>query len=868
MQVWIIVLCLFGHVTSDDFPSLITANASIAVVLDHQFLQDKYQPILDELKDYIKELARVELKHGGVLVHYYSWTAINLKKGFLAVFSVASCEDTWSLFKRTKAEQLLLFALTEVDCPRLPSDMAITVTYTEPGEEVPQMILDLRTERAFNWKSVIMLHDNTLNRDMVSRVVQSLTSHIDDEDVPSVSVTVFKMKHEVNEYLRRKEMYRIISKLPVKYIGENFIAIVTSDVMTTMAETARDLGMSHTLAQWLYIVSDTSTRRGNLSNLINDLYEGENIAYIYNRTDVSSECQNGILCYCKELMNAFISALDEAVQEEFDVAAQVSDEEWEAIRPTKRQRRDMLLRHMQQHISTFSKCGNCSTWHALAADTWGATYRRQTDNIISNKEDNYTNILIEHVNLLQVGFWRPIDGIKFEDVLFPHIQHGFRGKELPILTYHNPPWTILQANASGAIISYGGLLFDIVGQLAKSKNFTIRIVLPGHIKEDSSNDTSTDMMHSTSAKLTLSAVARGKVAIAAAAITILSDPPRGINYTIPVSIQPYAFIIARPRELSRALLFLLPFTTDTWLCLGFAVILMGPTLFIIHRLSPYYDAMEITREGGLATIHNCLWYVYGALLQQGGMYLPRADSGRLVVGTWWIVVLVVVTTYSGNLVAFLTFPKLEIPITTISELTQSNLYTWSINKGSYLEMQLKNSDEPKYVSLLKGAEMTTPSGTDANFMTGSSLNRVRKERHVMIDWRLRLNYLMRADTLATDSCDFVLSSEEFMEERVAMIVPADSPYLPVINKEINRMQKAGLINKWLSAYLPKRDRCWQTSGATREVNNHTVNLSDMQGSFFVLFLGVFSATTVLLSEWFYNRRKKKNERVVIKPYVE
>ncbi|XP_045499177.1 ionotropic receptor 93a [Colias croceus] len=868
MQVWIIVLCLFGHVTSDDFPSLITANASIAVVLDHQFLQDKYQPILDELKDYIKELARVELKHGGVLVHYYSWTAINLKKGFLAVFSVASCEDTWSLFKRTKAEQLLLFALTEVDCPRLPSDLAITVTYTEPGEEVPQMILDLRTERAFNWKSVIMLHDNTLNRDMVSRVVQSLTSHIDDEDVPSVSVTVFKMKHEVNEYLRRKEMYRIISKLPVKYIGENFIAIVTSDVVTTMAETARDLGMSHTLAQWLYIVSDTSTRRGNLSNLINDLYEGENIAYIYNRTDVSSECQNGILCYCKELMNAFISALDEAVQEEFDVAAQVSDEEWEAIRPTKRQRRDMLLRHMQQHISTFSKCGNCSTWHALAADTWGATYRRQTDNIISNKEDNYTNILIEHVNLLQVGFWRPIDGIKFEDVLFPHIQHGFRGKELPILTYHNPPWTILQANASGAIISYGGLLFDIVGQLAKSKNFTIRIVLPGHIKEDSSNDTSTDMMHSTSAKLTLSAVARGKVAIAAAAITILSDPPRGINYTIPVSIQPYAFIIARPRELSRALLFLLPFTTDTWLCLGFAVILMGPTLFIIHRLSPYYDAMEITREGGLATIHNCLWYVYGALLQQGGMYLPRADSGRLVVGTWWIVVLVVVTTYSGNLVAFLTFPKLEIPITTISELTQSNLYTWSINKGSYLEMQLKNSDEPKYVSLLKGAEMTTPSGTDANLMTGSSLNRVRKERHVMIDWRLRLKYLMRADTLATDSCDFVLSSEEFMEERVAMIVPADSPYLPVINKEINRMQKAGLINKWLSAYLPKRDRCWQTSSSTREVNNHTVNLSDMQGSFFVLFLGVFSATTVLLSEWFYNRRKKKNERVVIKPYVE
>ncbi|XP_022115142.2 ionotropic receptor 93a [Pieris rapae] len=866
MQLWIVILCLLGRVASEDFPSLITSNASIAVVLDQQFLKDQYQGITDELKDYIKELARVKLKHGGVIVHYYSWTAINLKKGFLAVFSVTSCEDTWSLFKRVQDEQMLLFALTEVDCPRLPSNAAITVTSSDPGEELPQIVLDLRTEKAFNWKSAILLHDNTLSRDMISRVVQSMTSQIDGK--PSISVTLLKMRHETNEYLRRKEVYRVLSKLPVKYIGENFIVIVTTDTMTTMAEAARDLHMSHTLAQWLYIVSDTNRRNGNLSTLINELFEGENIAYIYNRTDDGAHCQNGILCYCKELMDAFILALDAAVQEEFDVAAQVSDEEWEAIRPDRLQRRDMLLRHMQQHLTAHSKCGNCTTWQALAADTWGATYRN-TD-MVSNKDVDNVTTVIDNFDLLQVAFWRPIDGFMFEDALFPHIQHGFRGKELSILTYHNPPWTILVTNASGAVVNYGGLLFDIVGQFAKSKNFTIRIVLPGHVKEESSNETSTDMMHSTSAKLTLSAVAKGKVAFAAAAFTILSDPPPGINYTIPVSIQPYAFMVARPRELSRALLFLLPFTTDTWLCLGFAVIFMGPTLFIIHRISPFYDAEDITREGGLSTIHNCLWYVYGALLQQGGMYLPRADSGRLVVGTWWIVVLVVVTTYSGNLVAFLTFPKLEIPVTTINELLLNRAsYTWSINKGSYLEHELKNSDDPKYVSLLKGAELTSSlTAMEANNMAGANLlNRVRKERHVMVDWKLRLNYIMRADTVATDSCDFVLGFEEFMEERIALIVPSASPYLPVINKEINRMQKAGLISKWLSVYLPKRDRCWQSSTMTWEVNNHTVNLSDMQGSFFVLFLGVLSATTVLLTEWFWNRRKRKIEQVVIQPYL-
>ncbi|CAH2229802.1 jg5808 [Pararge aegeria aegeria] len=154
-------------------------------------------------------------------------------------------------------------------------------------------------------------------------------------------------------------------------------------------------------------------------------------------------------------------------------------------------------------------------------------------------------------------------------------------------------------------------------------------------------------------------------------------------------------------------------------------------------------------------------------------------------------------------------------------------------------------------------------------VTGSTiLNRVRKNRHALIDWKLRLRYLMRAETLKSDTCDFALSTEEFMDEQVAMIVPAGSPYLKVINKEINRMHKAGLITKWLSAYLPKRDRCWKTSAVAQEVNNHTVNLSDMQGSFFVLFLGVFTAMTVLLLEWIFNRRKKIVEQIVIKPYMD
>ncbi|VVD02995.1 unnamed protein product [Leptidea sinapis] len=60
-------------------------------------------------------------------------------------------------------EEIFLFALTELDCPRLPRNTALTVTFAAPGDELPQLLLDLRTERAFNWKSAVILHDNTLS---------------------------------------------------------------------------------------------------------------------------------------------------------------------------------------------------------------------------------------------------------------------------------------------------------------------------------------------------------------------------------------------------------------------------------------------------------------------------------------------------------------------------------------------------------------------------------------------------------------------------------------------------------------------------------------------------------------------------------
>lgn len=69
------------------------------------------------------------------------------------------------------------------------------------------------------------------------------------------------------------------------------------------------------------------------------------------------------------------------------------------------------------------------------------------------------------------------------------------------------------------------------------------------------------------------------------------------------------------------------------------------------------------------------------------------------------------------------------------------------------------------------------------------------------------------------------------------MMPLNSPYINIVNNEIYRMLQMGLIQKWITEFLPKKDRC-SNVGKTPELENHTVNLNDMQGCFLVLITGM------------------------------
>ncbi|XP_050293416.1 ionotropic receptor 93a [Anthonomus grandis grandis] len=864
---WSILFCLcviVGVGECQIFPSLMT-NATMAIVIDKEYLGDDYDNFRNKIEEFLEYAKREILRHGGIYIQMFAWPAISIKREFSALLSITSCKETWRLYRAAKRENLLHIAISEHDCARLPQNMAITIPIIETGQETPQLLLDLRTNRLLNWKHTVIIYDNFITDDLLTRVIKVLTKRT--SQVSSAGISLMSLftnasafYDDINGVVRSK-----LAGLSENMQESHFIAIVAYELVEIIMTFAKELKLTNAQTQWLYVISNTNSKVKTLKRLKQFIMEGDNVAFIYNNTLINGTCNGGVACHIEETLTGFMKGLDDAIVQEFEMASQVSEEEWEAIRPTKSERTKYLLDKMKKYLMQSGSCDNCTKWKFETGETWGREYQvMETDESVAQ--------------ILSVGTWRPSDGATLVDELFPHVTQGFRRKTLPLVSFHNPPWQILKTNASGDVVEFGGIVFKIINELAKNLNFTYAVeIIKSHNPPNVSatiassyglNETSSFMDLINNSETTTFRVPQGilelvhnkTVAMGACAYTVTEDNKKIINFTDPISIQAYKFVVARPKVLSRALLFISPFRGDTWICLSTTIISMGPILFYIHKLSPVYEYKGIRSKGGLATVQNCIWYMYGALLQQGGMHLPYADSARIIVGAWWLVVLVIGTTYCGNLVAYLTFPKNEAPITTLEDLIKrSDTISWSYSKNSFFEAQLKVSNDETYMKIYKGAK-EKPNKRNM-------IAEIKAGRHVYIDWKIKLQYMIKQQFLESDTCDFALGSEEFSDEQIALIVAPHTPYLSRINQEIKKLHQMGLIQKWLQDYLPKKDKCWMKKRSI-EVNNHTVNLDDMQGSFFVLFIGCFlSALVVGIEKCWCKKVKDKRQKKVVQPFI-
>lgn len=126
---------------------------------------------------------------------------------------------------------------------------------------------------------------------MVSHVIISLSQESPDGNIQPSAISMFKLSSKSHEWDRKREIRKTLRSLPVRSVGVNFIAVVTTKTMKIVMELAKDAGLVNAFTQWLYVVSDTNEKSANFSETVHFIEEGDNIAIAYNMTRSSKECK-------------------------------------------------------------------------------------------------------------------------------------------------------------------------------------------------------------------------------------------------------------------------------------------------------------------------------------------------------------------------------------------------------------------------------------------------------------------------------------------------------------------------------------------------------------------------------------------------
>lgn len=83
------------------------------------------------------------------------------------------------------------------------------------------------------------------------------------------------------------------------------------------------------------------------------------------------------------------------------------------------------------------------------------------------------------------------------------------------------------------------------------------------------------------------------------------------------------------------------------------------------------------------SVMNSLWFALGAFMQQGCDISPRSISGRIAGSVWWFFTLILISSYTANLAAFLTVERMVTPINSPEDLaSQTEVQYGTLAHGS------------------------------------------------------------------------------------------------------------------------------------------------------------------------------------------
>ncbi|KAB0792004.1 hypothetical protein PPYR_13965 [Photinus pyralis] len=450
--------------------------------------------------------------------------------------------------------------------------------------------------------------------------------------------------------------------------------------------------------------------------------------------------------------------------------------------------------------------------------------------------------------LVKVGEWSPGAGVNISDHA-AFFDPGSMNVTLIVTTILEQPYVMLrpQSNLTGNA-RYEGFCIDLLREIASMVGFDYRIELVPDSKYGVI-DLETGEWNGIVRQLM-----DKKADLAVGSMTINYARESVIDFTKPFMNLGISILFKVPTsQQARLFSFMNPLAMDIWIYVLSAYMLVSLTMFVVARFSPYewhnphpcdYENEIIENQFSFA---NSFWFTIGTLMQQGSDLNPKATSTRIVGGIWWFFTLIIISSYTANLAAFLTVERMITPIENAEDLAgQTDIPYGTLESGSTMTF-FRDSMIETYKKMWRFMENRKPSVFVGTYEEG--IQKVLDGNYAFLMESTMLDYAVQRD------CNLTQIGGLLDSKGYGIATPMGSPWRDKISLAILELQEKGEIQMLY-------DKWWKNTGDTcsrndkgKESKANSLGVDNIGGVFVVLLCGLAFAVIVAICEFCYNSKK-------------
>ncbi|XP_019635244.1 PREDICTED: glutamate receptor ionotropic, delta-1-like [Branchiostoma belcheri] len=454
-----------------------------------------------------------------------------------------------------------------------------------------------------------------------------------------------------------------------------------------------------------------------------------------------------------------------------------------------------------------------------------------------------------------IGTWNVEGGLNLTEPAFTREIHSFENTTLTVVTLAEKPFIFKDITEDGPP-AFRGFLIDVLNELKTQLKFSYTIFETPDQKYGAKNDDTGEWNGM------VGQLVQKRAHIAVSALTITSEREDVVDFTKPYMDYGATILLKKPEQKYNVFAFLEPFNFQVWACILGSILIVGFILYILNRISPYSSFGTDEPDADAFNLSNSVWFAYGSLVQQGGEANPRASSGRMLSGFWWFFTLIMISTYTANLAAFLTVTRMDTPVRSVDDLAAQTSMPYGTVEDSSLYTFFKASSIGVYERMW---DFMNNSNTFATTVE-DGYAKVLSEDYAFIWENPSLDYLKLTN------CDYTTIGRPFNMKGYGIALQEGMSLRDQLSISILKMQESGKMDELKGKWWPTENANCPAESSSQQSKASELGLNSVAGVFYVLALGVGISIVIVLIEiiWWLlrgegklKRPKPKNDKIVL-----